>query len=152
MCCLSIVPLYTLCTEDGLYLYCSERETHHYPAESTMGAPPFIIPDFSISTHTATIAHITTNGSTTDVRHTHSVWYVREPVVLVLLSSSGVVSRIRRSGACLGFPPLRASAAGGKLLLQTETLGLHKQVRHREEPCSQPLSFSKAERLGTRLF
>ena len=69
----SVVPLYALCSEDRLCLYCSEQETYYYPAESTMEAPPFIIPDFSISTHTATIAHITTNGSTTEVRDMHTL-------------------------------------------------------------------------------
>ena len=49
-------------------LYYSESEaTHLYPAESTMGAPPFIIPDFVISSQSAEVAHVTTNGSTTDI-------------------------------------------------------------------------------------
>lgn len=46
----------------------AREEGHFYPPESTMREIPFVIPDFTVSTTTATIAHVTTNGSTVDVR------------------------------------------------------------------------------------
>ena len=40
---------------------------HSYPEESTKAASPFIIPNFTISTGFACVAHITTNSSAIEV-------------------------------------------------------------------------------------
>eukprot|EP00731_Ephydatia_muelleri_P022631 Em0015g214a len=41
--------------------------SHYYPPDCTLAARPFMVPDFTISTSTATISHITSNGTTIDV-------------------------------------------------------------------------------------
>lgn len=45
----------------------SVEEGHFYPPESTLPASPFVIPDFTVSTSSAVVLHIKTNGSVSEV-------------------------------------------------------------------------------------
>ena len=45
----------------------SLEDDHFYPPQSTMSANPFVIPDFTLSTGSAVVLHIKTNGSISEV-------------------------------------------------------------------------------------
>ena len=43
----------------------------HYPIQSTLEAPPLIVPDFTLSSLSSSLIHVTSNGTITDVRTVH---------------------------------------------------------------------------------
>ena len=39
----------------------------HYPVQSTLEAPPLVVPDFTLSSSTSSLVHVTINGTITEV-------------------------------------------------------------------------------------
>ena len=46
----------------------------HYPPQSTLEAPPLVVPDFTLSCLSSRVAHVTSNGTVTDVRPTSYIY------------------------------------------------------------------------------
>ncbi len=75
-CFLYKIQCYNLKIHNTLLLfdyYCMFARVSHYPAQSTLEAEPHVIPDFVVSSATATVRHVISNGTIQDVRNNYAL-------------------------------------------------------------------------------
>ena len=58
---------HTYISHADTYAFSSPSSGNYYPLQSTLDAPPLVVPDFTISSLSSSLAHITANGTITDV-------------------------------------------------------------------------------------